>query len=92
MTSTPAAEEFPGDLGRDAVAAGGVFAVGDDEIERVLFAQFRQEDFDRVASGLADDVADEEKFHAGKFNHERRERHERKGADVTRSFDANARP
>ena len=36
-------EDFFGGLGRDAGAAGGVFAVGNDEIERVLFAQFGQE-------------------------------------------------
>src|ERR1019366_7378062 len=29
-------KNFPGGLGGDAGAAGGVFAVGDDEIERVL--------------------------------------------------------
>ena len=36
-------ENFLGGLGRDAGAAGGVFAVGNDEIERVLFAQFGQQ-------------------------------------------------
>ena len=58
-------EDFPGGFGGDAGAAGGVLAVGDDEIERVLFAEFRQKGFDRIASRLTDDVADEEQFHAG---------------------------
>jgi hypothetical protein len=29
----------------------------------VLLAQYRQKHFDRIASGLADDVADEKQFH-----------------------------
>ncbi len=61
-------KNFLGNLGRDAVAAGGVFAVGNDEIELVLFAEFGEKLFDRVASGLAYDVADEEQFHAGRLN------------------------
>jgi hypothetical protein len=35
--------------------------------ERVLLAQSGQKGFDRIASGLAHDVADEEEFHAGKL-------------------------
>jgi hypothetical protein len=56
-------EKFTGNLGRDAGAAGGVFAIGDDEVERVLLAQFRQKNFDGSASGFAHDVADEKHFH-----------------------------
>jgi hypothetical protein len=33
------AEKFLGDVGRDAVAAGGIFAVGDDDIEAVRLPQ-----------------------------------------------------
>ena len=33
-------KNFLGGFGRDAGAAGGVFAIGDDEVERVLFAEF----------------------------------------------------
>src|SRR5438094_615998 len=62
-------EQFFGDPGGDAVAAGGVFAVGDDEIERLLFAKYGQERFDRVTSRLADNIADEKQFHGGKINH-----------------------
>ena len=36
-------EDFPGGFGRDAGAAGGVFAIGDDEIERMLFTEFGQQ-------------------------------------------------
>ena len=57
------AEKFVRDVGRDAVAAGGIFAVGDDDVEAVLRALFRQQNFDGVASGMADDVADEQNFH-----------------------------
>ena len=51
MTSTPAEKISAGDFRGDAGAAGGVLAVGDDEIERVLFAQFGQKVFDRVRPG-----------------------------------------
>ena len=64
MTFTPASNRFGGNLGCDARTAGGVLAVGDDKIQRLLFAQFRQQDFDRVASRLAHDVSDEQDFHA----------------------------
>ena len=50
-------------FGRDAGAAGGVFAVGDDKIERVLFAELGHKFRDRASSGLSDNVADEEQFH-----------------------------
>ena len=56
-------ENFPCSLGRDAGTAGRIFAVGDDEIERVLFAEFGQEFRNRAPSGLADDVTNEEQFH-----------------------------
>ena len=38
MTSTPGGKDFLGDFGRDAGAAGGIFAIGNDEIEGVLLA------------------------------------------------------
>jgi hypothetical protein len=56
-------KNFFGDFWRDTGAASGIFAVGDDEIERVPFAQFRQKNFDRASSGFADDVANEKNFH-----------------------------
>lgn len=66
-------EQFAGDLGRDAVAAGGVFAVRNDEIERVLVAEAGENVVDGLASGFAHDVADEEKFHAAKLAAGRKE-------------------
>jgi hypothetical protein len=56
-------ENFPGGLGRYAGAAGGVFAVGDDEVEAVLFPKFGQKFRDRAPAGLSDNVTDEEQFH-----------------------------
>ena len=61
-------KNVPGGHGRNTGAAGGVLAVGDDEIERVLFAKFGQEFLDRVASRPPDDVADEEQFHNRQIN------------------------
>src|SRR5579859_2931204 len=56
-------ENFPGGFGRDAGAAGGVFTIGNDEIERVFFAEFGQEFLDRAPAGLPHDIANEEQFH-----------------------------
>ena len=57
-------KDFRRHFGCDAVAAGRILAIGNDEIERVLFTQLGQERFDGPASGLAHDIADEEDFHA----------------------------
>ncbi len=59
------AKKFRCDVGRDAVATGGIFAIGNDNVEAVLLAQLGQEFLDRTPSGAAYDVADEEKFHGG---------------------------
>ena len=45
-------KNFLGGLGRDAGATGGVFTIGDDEIERVSFAKFGQKFLDRAPAGL----------------------------------------
>lgn len=55
----PGGEEFLGEARGDAIAASGVLAVSDDEVERVAAAEFRQQTRDREPSGCADDVADE---------------------------------
>ena len=51
------------DLARDAVAAGRVLAVGDDQIDPVMRDERANAHPHQVASGAADDVADEEQFH-----------------------------
>ena len=56
-------KHLPGGGGRDAVAAGGVFAVGDDKIKRVLLSQSGNKFPDRAAARLPHDVANEEQFH-----------------------------
>lgn len=56
-------KKFTRNLRRDAIAASGIFAVGNDEIQRVLIAQSRQNGLDRLASGFAHDVTDEQDFH-----------------------------
>ncbi len=56
-------ENFAGGFGRDAGAAGGVFTVGNDEIERMCFTESGQEFLDRAPAGLPHDIANEEQFH-----------------------------
>jgi hypothetical protein len=56
-------EDFLGGPGCDARTAGGIFAVGDDEIELVALTKFRHQRLDRLASRFAHDVADEKNFH-----------------------------
>ena len=56
-------KNFFGGPGGNPGSAGGIFAVGDDEIERVLFTESGQEFPDGSPAGLAHDVADEEQFH-----------------------------
>jgi predicted ThiF/HesA family dinucleotide-utilizing enzyme len=56
-------EEFAGNGGCDTVASGGVFAIGDDEVEAMAVAQDGHEATDGAATGFADDVANEQDFH-----------------------------
>ena len=57
-------KDFVSHLGRDAVAASGVFAIGDNEVQAVLRAQFGKNEFDGSASGFTHDVANEKNLHA----------------------------
>jgi hypothetical protein len=57
-------KDLLGSVDRDAGSAGGILAVGNDEVHTVLLAQFWQEFFDGAPAGLADDVSDEEQLHA----------------------------
>ena len=52
------------DLARDAVAAGGVLAVDDDQVDGVARHQRRQPHADQIAAGAPDDVADKQQLHA----------------------------
>lgn len=52
---------------RDARPAGGVLAIGDYEIQGVLVTEFGDEFLDCAPSGLANDIADEKQFHAGRL-------------------------
>jgi hypothetical protein len=52
-------EQFLGDARRDAEAGGGVFAVGDAEIDFALGENVRKPVVNDLAAGRADDVADE---------------------------------
>ena len=51
--------------GRDAEAAGGIFAVDDEEVHLVRFKQLGQVFVDDVAAGGAKNVADKEDLHPG---------------------------
>jgi len=56
-------EEFFSERGRDAEAAGGVFAVDDGEVDLVAFAHMRQMFADDPAPGTSEDITYEEDFH-----------------------------
>ena len=56
-------EEFVGDRGREAEAAGGIFAVDNEEINGVGFKNVREVFADDVAAGGAEDIADKEDIH-----------------------------
>ena len=59
-----AGEEVRRSFRRDAGAAGGVLAIGDDDIERVTTPQDRHQFGHGLTSGRADHIADEEDFHS----------------------------
>jgi len=48
---------------RDARTAGGIFPVGDDEVDTVLLPQFRHEFLDCATAGLSHDVTNEKNLH-----------------------------
>ena len=56
-------EEFLGKRRRDAEAAGGVFAVDDEEIDCVGFEDVGEMFTNDVAASGAEDVANEEDIH-----------------------------
>ena len=53
-------EELVDDGGRDAESAGGVFRVGDDQINRALLDERRQVLAHADAAGASEDVANKE--------------------------------
>jgi hypothetical protein len=55
-------EELFGERGSDSKAGRGIFAVGDDEVDRVLPSKFRKAVFYDRSSGTAKNVADEKNF------------------------------
>src|SRR5580700_6367867 len=59
----PGRKNFLGGLGRDARAAGGIFTVGDDKIHGMPRAQPRQKRLHGTASGLANNVTNEQNLH-----------------------------
>src|SRR5690606_7911696 len=61
----PALEDGPGQGSRDARAGGGIFAVGHDEVDRVLAPEPGHPVEHDVAPGPADDVPDKEQLEHG---------------------------
>ena len=59
----PLLEEFFGDLRRDAKSSGGIFAIGNDEIDAMLVDNFGQVLLDHGAARPAKDVADKQNAH-----------------------------
>jgi hypothetical protein len=53
-----------GNLPGKTESAGGVFGIGDAEVEQMLFFQFRQEIGAGPAPGLAVDISDKKNFQA----------------------------
>lgn len=58
-------KDFGGGLGREAGAARGVLAIGDDKVQPMLFAQGREKRLDGAPTGSAHDVTNEKQVHAG---------------------------
>ncbi len=58
------AEQFFGDFRSDAEAGGGIFAVGDDQINLLVLHKVGEALLNDQASGRADDVADEKGAHS----------------------------
>lgn len=57
-------KDFLGDPRGNARAAGGIFSIGDNEIQCVPVAKFREQFLDRAPPWLPHDIANEKKFHA----------------------------
>ena len=63
MTCAPRSKIFFGQRGGDAEAAGGVFPIDDEQVDRVRFHKVRQVRLYDAAAGRAEDIADEEDVH-----------------------------
>ena len=61
------ARRFDGDAG----PAGGVFAIGDDDVNMKRLAQAGQQFAQSVPSGFADNIADKKKIHKPEFTRRR---------------------
>jgi len=79
-------EEFFGDGGCDAEAAGGVFAVDDKEIDGVSFEDVGEVLAYDVAAGRSEDVADEENVHLWILARAERKSFDAKGAKKGATF------
>ena len=64
-------EQILGEARRDAEAGGGIFAVGDAEIDVALREDVREAVVNDLAAGRADNVSDEENFQLWSFAFER---------------------
>jgi hypothetical protein len=64
-------EYFTRRIDCDASAPGGIFSVGDNDIDIVVLAQFRQQPAQGVPPGFADNIADKKKIHETELNSRR---------------------
>src|SRR5581483_324433 len=76
-------KDFRGRLGRDAGAAGGVFASGDDEIGRMLAAHPWQEFLHRPTPRFTNNVPDEKNLHGFKVRGESQAENSAGGSGIT---------
>jgi hypothetical protein len=65
-------EKFVGQAGRDAESGGGIFAVGDDQIDFFLGHDVGETVANDLASWRANDVTDEQNTHSGSVQMMRR--------------------
>jgi hypothetical protein len=79
-------EELFGDGGGDVEAAGGVFAVDDEEIDGVGFKDVGEVLAYDVAAGRSEDVADEENVHLWILARRGRKRLDAEGAKKGATF------
>jgi hypothetical protein len=62
-----ALKEFGSRIDSDARAPGGVFAIGNNQVNLMALAQLREKSADGVPTGLAHDVANKKKLHVQTF-------------------------
>jgi hypothetical protein len=77
-------KEFVGEARSDTETGGGVFAVGDAQINLLLGEDVREPIVNDAAAGRANDVADEENAHRAEQSMRRSEEKSKSGREILR--------